>query len=466
MKTLASAMLAAVLAAACAAGENTIRAKWFEADITPPVGAKLAGYGVNDVSVARHDTLYASGLCLDDGSNRVLLISLDLIGMDYPEIKALRKRLSAVVGAEEKAIMISCTHNHEGPHSRAYGSSVKNALDHVADAVDGGYLGFLFTRVEEAAREMAAREWGEYEVGFHSSVCRENRNRRYTTPDNHASFNAHRPVLHAVTTGVADPEVGTVVLLDADNKPKYVVGNWSAHALTAHSPGLGGLRISSDFPGFYRRYIESETGAKAMFVQGAAGDLVTKDDEYGLAAAKRVGEAVAMQSIFGIISIARCHDRFVLKKPRVGAEIRSFDMRLRKKWRDISGNATQTFDVQALAVGDVCFIGVPGEVVNELGLEIKWNSPFARTFIAYLATGYYGYIVPANLMAAGGYEARNQCMFSLDTLKIVSAAQDAAVALRRRIFPEDDTGDDPYPDGLDAPIVNVPGMYKGTKWDR
>ena len=104
--------------------------------------------------------------------------------------------------------------------------------------------------------------------------------------------------------------------------------------------------------------------------------------------------------------------------------------------------------------------------MNELGLEIKWNSPFARTFIAYLATGYYGYIVPANLMAAGGYEARNQRMFSLDTLKIVSAAQDAAVALRRRIFPEDDTGDDPYPDGLDAPIVNVPGMYKGTKWDR
>ena len=75
-----------------------------------------------------------------------------------------------------------------------------------------------------------------------------------------------------------------------------MIGNWAAHALTAHAPGLGGLRISSDFPGFYRRYIESETGAKAMFIQGAAGDLVTKDDEYGNAAAKRVGEEIGRAS--------------------------------------------------------------------------------------------------------------------------------------------------------------------------
>ena len=245
-----------------------------------------------------------------------------------------------------------------------------------------------------------------------------------------------------------------------------MIGNWAAHPLTAHAPGLGGLRISSDFPGFYRRYIESETGAKAMFVQGAAGDLVTKDDECGIAAAKRVGEAVAMQSIFSIISMNRCRERFAIQQPRVGAVIRSFKSRLRKKWRDFYGSDTATFEVQTIAVGDVCFVGLPGEVVCELGLEIKWNSPFARTFIAYVATGYTGYVTPMNLMAAGGYEAQSHRFASADTLTMVKTAQDAMLDLRRKIFPEADTEDDPYPDNQQPPVVNMPGMYKQSKWSK
>ena len=244
------ALAAAV--ATCDASQGTIRAKWFEADITPEIGAKLAGYDTNDVSVAKHDSLLASGLCLDDGSNRVLIVSLDLLGMDYSSILEMRRMLSPIVGAKEEGIMVSCTHTHEGPHTRKLDADA--AAGRAAKSVDGEYMPLLFQRVEAAARDMASREWGEYKAGYHSSQCHENRNRRYTTADNHASFNAHRPILHKLTTGVVDSEVGTVVLLDKWSKPRYVVGNWTAHPLTAHAPGLGGLRISSDFPGFYRRF--------------------------------------------------------------------------------------------------------------------------------------------------------------------------------------------------------------------
>ena len=454
-------------AAAFAAGPGKIKAKWFEADISPEIGTLIAGYGENDVSVAKYDSLLASGLCLDDGANRVLLVSLDLIGLDYDSIKELRKRLSAITGAPAEGVMVSCTHTHQGPHTRMYAKKeaiAEKVFDESPDSLDSRYMAMLYGNIEAAARKMMEGAWGEYVVGYHSSQCHENRNRRYTTEDNHASFNAHRPILHNLTTGVTDPEVGTLILM-GDKGPAYVVGNWAAHALTAHAPGLGGLRISSDFPGFYRRYIESETGAKAMFVQGAAGDLVTKDDEYGNAAAKRVGEAVAMQSIFGILSMGRCYERFAIQNPRVGSAIRSFETRMRKKWRDFYGRDTTTFDVQAVAVGDVCFVGLPGEVVCELGLEVKWNSPFARTFIAYLATGYYGYVTPMNLMAAGGYEAQSHRFASADTLTMVKTAQDAMLELRRRIFPDADTDEDPYPDNQHSPIVNMPGMYKGSKWN-
>ena len=467
MKRSIITVLALLSAAAVfAAGPRKIKAKWFEADISPEVGTALAGYGINDISVAKFDNLLASGLCLNDGSNRVLIVSLDLIGLDYRSIKELRKRLSAITGAPEEGVLISCTHTHEGPHTMMY--SKENGIwegrfDESPQSPLSQYMNLLYTRVAAAARQMMEGEWGEYVIGYHSAQCDENRNRRYTTEDNHATFNAHRPVLHKLTTGITDHEVGTLALF-GNNGPAYVLGNWAAHPLTAHAPGLGGLRISSDFPGFYRRYIESETGAKAMFVQGAAGDLVTKDDEYGNAAAKRVGEAVAMQSIYGLISINRCYERFAIQEPRVGGVIKPFTSRLRKKWRDFYGRDTETFDVQTVAVGDVCFVGLPGEVVCELGLEIKWNSPFARTFIAYLATGYIGYVTPMNLMAAGGYEAQSHRFASADTLTMVKTAQDAMLELRRRIFPAVDTDEDPYPDNQHPPIVNMPGMYKGSKW--
>ena len=449
---------------------GTVKAAWFEVDITPEVGARIVGYDRNDYSEAKYDELKAIGLGVDDGTNRAMIVSLDLIGMDYGCIKEIRRRLSRITGVPEGGVMVSCTHNHQGPATTSYLKSNANIgsrlFDETPGSADMRYKEFLLARLEKGARRMMERAWTPHMVGYYSQSCDENRNRRYTTSDNRASFIAHRPFLHGIADGIADKELGTVALLDESNRVAFVLGNYAAHPLTAHAPGLGGLRISSDYPGFYRRYIESETGATAMFLQGAAGDLVTKNDECGNAAARAVGEHLAMASIIGVISAQRCRGRYVLKRPRVGWEIRSFESPLVREYRDYLGTDRQTFDIQCVAIGDVCFVGVPGEVVTELGLEIKWNSPFARTYIAYLATGYSGYIVPANLRAAGGYESQSQRFACRDTLTLVKTAADAMFDLRARLFPEDNAGDDPYPDNLRSPLVNVPEMYKEGKHDR
>ena len=71
-----------------------------------------------------------------------------------------------------------------------------------------------------------------------------------------------------------------------------------------------------------------------------------------------------------------------------------------------------------------------------------------------------------NLMAAGGYEPQSHRFASRDTLKLVSTAQDAMLDLRGRLYPESNEGEDPYPDNLHPPVVNMPGMYKASKWER
>ena len=467
------ALLMAVLHVGCGlmAGD-TVKAAWFVKDISCKVGTPLAGYGPNDISVAKLDDLQLLGLALDDGSTKTLMMSFDLIGMDADIIRRIRSACAKALGVAEANVLLSCTHTHGGPHTRRYSKQKRYGGESDAFAkpedIDTEYVAFLESATVEAVKRLVADDkWRECRVGFFSSQCDENRNRRYTTVENCASFIAHRRTLHQIATGTADKELGTVALLDAETyEPLYVIGNYAAHPLAYHAPGKGGCRITADFPGFYRRYIESETGAAAMFVSGACGDLVPKDDELGVNAARKVGENLAMASVAAVIDIQRNAGRFVMERPRLGAKIVTMESRLRAPYRKMFGRDTEKMELQVLSIGDVAFVGVPGELVNELGLEIKWHSPFKRTFIAYCATDYFGYISTLNQVAAGGYEPQSQHFASRDTLRLVATAQEALLDLRAKVFPEDCTGDDPYPDNLALPLVNLPGGVKASKWQR
>ena len=453
------------------AGE-TLRAAWFVQDISCKVGSLLAGYGLNDVSVAKFDDLQLHGLALDDGRTKTLLMSFDLLGMDADIIGRMRSACAKELGVPDCNVLLTCTHTHGGPHTRRYAAKSGNGArpDRYAPPkdIDAEYVAFLEKATVGAVRRLAQNgKWRECRVGFFSSHCDENRNRRYTTVENLASFIAHRRALHKLATGIADKELGTIVLLDAANyEPLYVIGNYAAHPLASHAPGRGGLTITADFPGFYRRYVENNIGAPAMFVSGACGDLVPKDDELGVNGARRVGENLAMASIAGIIDVKRNVTRFVLDRPRLGAKIVKLKSRLRAPYRKMYGKDEAEMELQIMAIGDIAFVGVPGETVNELGLEIKWHSPFKRTFIAYCATDYFGYMSTANQIAAGGYEPQSQRYASRDTLKLVVTVRDGLFDLREQLFPEDGSADDPYPDNLALPLVNLPGGIKASKWQR
>ena len=471
MKTIACCtVLVAFCGLAVFAEGADLRAAWFRADITPAVGTKIAGYESDDVSVGVLDPLYATGLCLDDGERKALIVSFDLLGIDAPVIRELRKGVAGILGVPEAYVLFTCTHTHGGPHSRMLNEDVHMKLDYSIDGdppsgLDIGFMKMLRERLYGAVRRLVKDGvWRTVKLGYFSSQVDANLNRRFTTADNHASFVAHRRTLQKIATGIADKELGTVALLDEKSfLPVYVIGNYAAHALASHGPGTGGLRITSDFPGFYREYLKRECGADAMFVQGAAGDLIPKGDELGENAARRVGEGLAEESMAAIIDIQRNAARFVLPEPRLAAVIRTMDVPLLARCRDLFDGDRTTLEIQCLSIGDIAFVGVPGETVNELGLEIKWHSPFRRTFIAYCATGYFGYISPGNLVAAGGYEPQSQRFPSRDVLRMVGVAVDALSEIRAAAFPADYSGRDPYPDNLELPVLSLPGGLKATK---
>lgn len=411
-----------------------MKISYAEKVISPKVGTKVAGYGIDDVSVAKLDDLYLSALALDNGQKKIVIISYDLLGLDEKWIKAVRAEAAAVFGGEESDCILSCTHTHSGPNTRTSASC--------PEILETEYLEKLKQQTLETIREIFAKEFIGVSVYFYSGTCDENRNRRYIGPENRCSFLPHRRDMERLADGICDKEIGGLCFINEKTRqPEYVIGNYAAHPLAGHAPGLGGHRISADFPGVFRQYIQSETGAGCMFISGAAGDMVPHGDETGAEAIRKVGKNLASAAIAGIIIATRNPECFKLTDESLQSciETRKYHVRDHKiPALDpyYQGKSEVELDIQLVSIGDVCLIGVPGELVAELGLEMKWHSPFRKTFILYCSTAYFRYLCHGNALVSGGYEGRSQLLNSHGGLNLVVSAMEGAYKLYERTFPD------------------------------
>ena len=76
---------------------------------------------------------------------------------------------------------------------------------------------------------------------------------------------------------------------------------------------------------------------------------------------------------------------------------------MRKVLSPRQGEVRKTW-VQAIILGDVAIVGVPGEFFTLLGQEIKRRSPYRYTFVFELANDYVGYIPDTAGFDRGGYQ--------------------------------------------------------------
>ena len=83
-------------------------------DITPPVGTELSGYPTRRVSNDVLDPLEAIAVAFDDGTNRAVVISADIINL-RAYFDLYREGIAAETGLDPQAVFIACTHTHTGP---------------------------------------------------------------------------------------------------------------------------------------------------------------------------------------------------------------------------------------------------------------------------------------------------------------------------------------------------------------
>jgi len=76
---------------------------------------------------------------------------------------------------------------------------------------------------------------------------------------------------------------------------------------------------------------------------------------------------------------------------------------MREEMTPHQGEACQT-RLQIIRLGDLVFVGIPGEMFARLGLELRRRSPFRHTCIIGLTNENIGYIPDRRAYADGGYQ--------------------------------------------------------------
>ena len=71
-------------------------------------------------------------------------------------------------------------------------------------------------------------------------------------------------------------------------------------------------------------------------------------------------------------------------------------------------DASLDYEIQALRVGDLAIVGLPGEPFVEGQLAIKLGSPAAFTYMAHCAEQYAGYLPTKEALARGGHEVNTR----------------------------------------------------------
>jgi hypothetical protein len=96
-----------------AAADGSLSVGFGEVDVSPVIGKKpvlLAGFGKDRRATRVHDPITARAVVLSDGSEKIALVSVDVVGLFFPSVEAVRKQLPGF-----KYVLVSSTHNHEGP---------------------------------------------------------------------------------------------------------------------------------------------------------------------------------------------------------------------------------------------------------------------------------------------------------------------------------------------------------------
>ncbi len=452
-------------------------------DITPAAGTHIAGGGAGEHRPAEVvlDPLHAKAVVFESGGRKICLLALDVTLVTEEWTDRIRTAAAERWGFDRDAVLVHAIQTHSAPTlGHIMFDPAFPDLPEEIEYLRGGETSYYAFAVAQAieAIGVANAALRPVQIGTNRAVRDDLAfNRRAVTRDGNicmpwyfSSLNAPLGPTHlAYVEGPVDPEIG---VLCARDEAMNIVAMLLHH--TCHPVNVFATRyyaVSADWPGAWGAAMQARFGAGCvpLVLNGCCGNInpwppfgadFTPDH-------RRMGQALGDSAATAIALMRFTETKGVdWQVRRIAIPLKTADPeRLAHAERLLAEHPTPLwstdnpglidpqwfqaasvmsveimrkrspelrYEIQVLRVGDVAFVGLPGEPFVEGQLAIKIASPAPYTFVAHATTQYVGYIPVRHAFPRGGHEVNFSYWAKLcpDALEmIVTAATEMLKAM-------------------------------------
>ena len=370
--------------------ESKLLAGAHKINITPNMPIPMSGYGGrNEPFKGVHDSLYVTSTVFSDGAQKAVIITADLIGFSHDFCENTIDKIEALLGIEKDFILLSANHNHGGPQNKTYGTNSNPEVDKYVEELQQNIIKAVATANDNLQPAM---------IGIGVGSCKMNINRRARFADGNVWLGRN-------PDGPCDHDVAVIRIDDLNGNPLAIHVNWPCHGTAS---GQENYKITGDWPGLSARFVEKEFDGKAIIAvtAGASADI---NPIYGPNDNFREIESIGMLVGEEVLRISSTIQTFPNGKIEASQMKVMADGKLpfenRSPNQKLVSAENIPINLSALKIGNIVFAGVSGELMTEIGMRIKDESPFKNTVIITHCNGASGYLCTDQAYPEGGYEA-------------------------------------------------------------
>ncbi len=364
-------------------------------DITPPVGVTLSGYTPR-ISRSIGHALRAEAMACRRGDKAWVLVASDTIGYGRDDVAEIRDRIRQACGLPGEAVMICATHTHSGP-ATLFGGDGLNDLDRQ-------YLADLKGKLADVAvAAFRSAEPGRLETTWTEAPSLAH-NRRVKGEDGAWGNEWWDP--DGKHPGYVDPSVMLVGVRRPDGCLAALMVNYGCHPVTL---GYDSFAVSPDYPGYLKDALERQAVAgTVLFVNAGGGNVnprvcIEVGDEHP----RKMGEALAAIVASAVGRLAPVADGPLAWRREPWTLVRTREPRKPLDRPGFHVGDSIPTEIQALRVGDLGLIGLPGELFSEYSRMLRDISSVPQTVVVQLANDCISYLPTDEAMAQGAYESKS-----------------------------------------------------------
>ncbi len=371
---------------------SALRAGAARVEITPPAGAFPVTAADERPFVGVHDPLYVRALILDDGTTRLVIVSVEVTAV--PAATEIEQMVAKAANVPAANVLISATHTHSVPLVFFHGGMPTPEQAREIDGIQNAAV---------SATEQAMQHLALARIAF-------SRGQAYVNMNNGEVDGLAQG---SDATGPSDKSLDVIRVDGRDGKPLAVVVNYASHAeiMFRSVTRDGGYEVTGDLPGRTMQILEqalpdapvvlytpaAEADQISLFRSVQVADTLPVADEgaagWGLldVQARRLSASV-LDTLKGM-SAGDATVRLAAATGEVTCEGERH--RIDPTGRMISTPAADVvIPLSVLRIGDIALAGVGGDLGSDIGRAIKASSPFKATTVVSMTAGAIGYILP------------------------------------------------------------------------